>query len=259
MKEFKLWEKCIENEVTIQYYRPFQKTTDIAVVIFSGGAYMRRSEHEGEGYAYLLNTFGISAFVVNYRVYPHHFPSPLLDARRAIQFVRCKADEFEIDKNKVLAMGSSAGGHLVALLCTYCKNVAGEDTDELCRESYLPNGQILCYPVISSDEAISHKGSYENLLGDLYEERDLYSPDLLVNEQTPPAFIWHASDDGAVSCINSYRYADALARAKIPCELHVFHSGGHGIGIAPHLPNVTKWTELLNNWLKSISFKGIEK
>ena len=249
MKRFNLWGDNLNNDVTIEYYSPIQKSTDVAVVIFPGGAYRARADHEGEGYARLLNTFGITAFVVNYRVFPNRFPAPLLDARRAMRFVRFKAEEFGIHKNKVLAMGSSAGGHLTALLSTYCKELGGEK-DDLFRESYLPNGQILCYPVISSDESISHKSSFEGLLGDLYERREEYSPELLVNQTTPPAFIWHTAEDGGVSCINSYRYAESLTKQKIPVELHIFPHGGHGLGLAPHFPYVAQWTMLLHNWLK---------
>lgn len=249
MKCFSLWGENSNNGVTLEYYPPIQKSTDVAVVIFPGGAYQARANHEGEGYARLLNTFGITAFVVNYRVFPNHFPAPLLDARRAMRFVRFKAEEFGIDKNKVLAMGSSAGGHLTALLSTYCEDLA-EEKDDLIQEEYLPNGQILCYPVISSEESISHKRSFENLLGDLYEKRAEYSPDLLVNQTTPPAFIWHTAEDDCVPCINSYRYAEALTKQKILVELHIFPQGGHGLGLAPNFPYVAQWTTLLRNWIK---------
>ena len=248
MQTFVLWEDPTLEEVTLEYYRPLQKSTNIAVVIFAGGAYTRRAKHEGEGYAHLLNTFGISAFVVNYRVYPNCFPSPLMDARRAIRFVRGKAAEFEVDPNKVLVMGSSAGGHLAALVSTYLEDI-GEVNDELMKQSFLPNGQILCYPVISTEEGISHESSFEMLLGDLYEQRNRFSVESLVNKTTPSAFIWHTSDDNGVSCINSYRYAEALARENVPCEMHIFPNGGHGAGIATQLPHVAQWTGLLRRWL----------
>ena len=166
-----------------------------------------------------------------------------------MRFVRFNAEKFGIDKNKVLAMGSSAGGHLTALLSTYCEDI-DEKKDDLYQESYLPNGQILCYPVISSEESISHKSSFESLLGNLYEKRKEYSPDLLVNQATPPAFIWHTAEDDGVSCINSYRYAEALTRQKIPVELHIFPQGYHGLALAPHFPHVAQWTNLFRNWIK---------
>ena len=252
MKSFVLRDGEV-NGATIEYYRPLQKSNDIAVVIFPGGGYKNLAPHEGEGYAHLLNTFGITAFVVKYRIAPNHFPAQLLDARIAIKFVRSKAEEFGIAKNKVLAMGSSAGGHLTALLCTYREELLDVE-GELYKESYLPNGQILCYPVISSDERIFHKGSYENLLGELYAQKEEYSPDLLVNENTPRAFIWHTSEDASVSCLNSYRYAEALTQKRIPCELHIFPEGIHGLGVASKLPYVSQWIILLRNWLEKYYF-----
>lgn len=251
MQTFKLWENEEENVATVDCYKPFIKASDVAVVIFPGGAYVGLAEHEGAGYAHLLNTFGITAFVVNYRLYPDaSFPSQLLDARRAMRFVRSKSQEFGIDKNKILAMGSSAGGHLTALLSTYTTNI-GEKKDLLLQEAYLPNGQILCYPVISSNESISHKASFERLLGTEYAMRkEEISPELLVNEKTPPAFIWHTAEDEGVSVMNSYCYAQALQKYKVPYELHIFPYGAHGRGIAPDMPTVGQWTKLLHTWIK---------
>ena len=249
MESFKLWERALDNEVTIDYYKPLQKSNDVAVVIFPGGGYKHLANHEGEGYAHLLNAFGITSFVVNYRVAPNYFPCPLLDARRSVRFVRLNAEKFGINKNKVLVMGSSAGGHLTALLCTYLEDI-GEEYDELYSEDFLPNGQILCYPVISSDESISHQGSYESLLRELYNDKEKYSPELLVNSTTPPAFIWHTAEDTAVPCVNSYQYASALWKQNISCELHVFPEGRHGLGVAPQNSHVAQWIMLLNHWLK---------
>lgn len=248
MDIFKLWDDSLDVDVTIEYYKPIKTASDKAVVVFPGGGYNHLARHEGEGYAHLLNTFGITAFVVNYRVAPNHFPVQLLDARRAMRFVRSKASEFRIDKNKIFAMGSSAGGHLVALLSTYCKDI-GEPNDALLKEEFLPNGQILCYSVISSDEKIFHAGSYRNLLGELYGKKEEYSPDLLVNENTPTAFIWHTSNDCVVPCVNSYRYAESLWKKGIECELHVFPDGPHGLGVAPQNPHVSQWWQLLKNWI----------
>ena len=249
MKAFDLWENTLEEKVTMEYYEPYHKLNDVAIIVFPGGGYCCRAEHEGIGYAELLNAFGFSAFVVNYRVAPCRFPKPLLDARRSVQFVRCKAQEFGVDKNKILVMGSSAGGHLAALVAT-CKENLDTVNDNISKENYIPNGQILCYPVISSDESISHKSSYEKLLGDQYDQKEKYSPERLVSETTPSAFIWHTADDFGVSVMNSYRYAEALHRANIDCELHVFPNGPHGLGVAPHFSHVSQWTGLLRNWLK---------
>lgn len=245
-QNFKLWESC---DVDITFYPSLVKSTDAAIVIFPGGGYVKRAEHEGEGYAQLINTFGMNAFVVNYRIFPDTFPLPLLDARRAVRFVRHNSESFGISKDKILVMGSSAGGHLAALVSTFSESIDGEHVDATDSENYIPNGQILCYPVIAEDESIAHIGSYKSLLGELYHERKRFSPELLVNDTTPSAFIWHTADDGAVNVLNSYRYAEALAKHNISHEMHIFPHGHHGLGIAASSPHVAQWTQLLRNWL----------
>ena len=239
---------------TITYYPPENKTSDAAVVIFPGGAYAMRASHEGEGYARYLNKIGVTAFVVDYRVFPAHFPDPLSDARRAVRYVRHYAEKFGIDKNKIAVMGSSAGGHLSALLSTYTQPILGDDIDEIGKEDYLPNAQILCYPVISCDLSITHVGSYENLVGENGGAWEQYSPEKLVCEKTPQAFIWHTSDDDGVNVINSCRYGEALRNAGVPFEMHIFPHGGHGVGLATSFPHIAQWSELLRRWLISIGF-----
>ena len=246
-QKFKLWEG---TDIEISFFPAPLKSSDSAVVILPGGGYRIHAHYEGEGYAQLLNTFGINAFVVKYRVYPNRFPLPLLDARRAVRYIRANSEKFGVSKDKILVMGSSAGGHLAALTSTYLAPIDGEGVDEIDSFDFLPNGQILCYPVISSDESISHSGSYYNLLGiEGYCNRDAYSPELLVNDRTPTAFIWHTSTDASVNVINSYRYAEALRNHNIPHELHVFPFGEHGLGVAASKPYVSSWTLSLKGWL----------
>ncbi|MBP3605816.1 MAG: alpha/beta hydrolase [Clostridia bacterium] len=251
MKTFSLWENDEKNATLIHVYEPFKKASDVCVVVLPGGGYSHRAAHEGEGYAQLLNSYGYTAAVVDYRVAPNRFPIPLLDARRALRFMRAHAEEFGISKDKVLVMGSSAGGHLAALAATYTLPIEGEGADAIDGEDFLPSGQILCYPVISSDEAVSHKGSYQNLLGAAYEKREAYSPELLVSEKTPPAFLWHTAADAVVNVCNSYRYATALREKGVSCELHVFPEGPHGLGTAPASPYVSRWTMMLIDWLRA--------
>ena len=263
---FNLWEntpgKC-EEVPTITYYKPQNKCLDTAVVIFPGGGYSGRAPHEGEGYALFLAQNGISAFVVDYRVKPHTFPLPLLDARRGVRYVRYYADKFGIDKNKVYVMGSSAGGHLASFTSTYFEPIDFEGADDIDNEDFIPNGQILCYPVISLyDWQISNIGSGDNLLGESYElkndrqrlVRKQFSPNLLVSEKTPPAFIWHTFEDRGVDVRNSLEYASQLREHSIPTEIHIFPHGPHGLGLtnkSDKLDNhVAQWGELLINWLK---------
>ncbi len=255
---YTLWDKnrICEDETpsSVTHYPPLYAPSRAAVVILPGGAYAIRARHEGEGYAQFLNAIGVTAFVVHYRVAPNEFPAPLLDARRAVRFLRANAERFGIDKDKIAVMGSSAGGHLAALLSTYRGALDGEDVDAIDKEDYLPNAQILCYPVISGDESVSHAGSFHALLGDRYDRRMEFSPDRIADEKTPEAFIWHTANDGSVNVINSYRYATRLREKNVPCEMHIFPNGPHGLGTASGRPHVMQWMPLLQNWLAYIGF-----
>ena len=258
METFDMWGNTpglCEEIPTITPYIPETKKSDAAVVIFPGGGYRKRAQHEGGGYAEFLQANGITAFVVEYRVAPHTFPLPLLDARRGVRWVRANAERYGIDKSKIAVMGSSAGGHLAALVSTYTKPIAFEGADTIDNEDFLPNAQILCYPVICapSDEGITHLGSYQNLVGGTDPELEkAVDPSLNVNESTPRAFIWHTSEDPSVNVINSYRYASALRMLDIRVEMHIFPDGRHGLGLAPQLPHVAKWSALLIDWFKYI-------
>lgn len=256
MKEtVQLWENtpgmCQEVPV-LDIYLPEQRTTDLAVVIMPGGGYRIRAEHEGRGYAEFLNRHGITAFVCQYRVAPHQFPLPLLDSRRAIRYVRYHSEKFHINKNKVYIMGSSAGGHLAALTSTYDEPIAFEGQDDIDQECGKPNGQILCYPVIKLlGKGISHLGSGYQLLGDRQAELgEELSPDLIANEATPKAFIWHTFNDGSVNVINSLDYARRLRQMNVPVEMHIYPDGYHGLGLAENMPHVADWSQRLITWLK---------
>ncbi|MBQ7839412.1 MAG: alpha/beta hydrolase [Lachnospiraceae bacterium] len=245
---------------TITAYFPEKKLSDAAVVIFPGGGYRIRAEHEGKGYAEFLAQNGYTAFVVEYRVWPQEFPLPLLDARRAVRWVRYHAKEYGIAKDKIAVMGSSAGAHLAALVSTYYDRIEGEETDEIDREEFLPNAQILCYPVISmQDDGISHAGSIENFLGNRKEAlAAAVSPDLLVSEITPKAFVWHTFSDPGVNVMNSLNYVKSLKTAGVEAELHIFPQGAHGLGLADGEDKVSKhvaqWSGLLLKWLAFIGF-----
>ncbi len=253
MTTIQLWDnvpgKCEEVPV-LEYYPAENKVTDATVVICPGGGYARRAPHEGKGYAEYFNGLGIDAFVCEYRVAPHRFPLPLLDIRRAIRYVRAHAAEYGVNPDKVAVMGSSAGGHLAALVSTYTAPINFEDSDEIDKICPIPNASILCYPVVHlPDETnIAHVGSYKNLLGD-DTDYGKYSPNLLVSDTTPTAFLWHTSDDAVVNVINSYLYAKALREHNIKHEMHIFPSGYHGLGVAANMPHVAQWTGLLKNWL----------
>ncbi len=264
MQKYDLWKEvpglCEETPVITEFI-PENKKSNGAVVVFAGGGYHMRAPHEGEAYAKFLQAQGITAFVCDYRVAPHRFPLPLLDARRAVRWVRYHAEKYGIDKNKIAVMGSSAGGHLAALTSTYYKEIKYEGVDDIDKEDFIPNAQILCYPVIklTVDEHLSHSGSCINLLGaeQVAWAHDL-TPSNIVTEKTPPCFIWHTLTDRAVPIANSFDYAVALRDKGILCEVHVFPEGIHGLGLAKGEDkihrHVTAWGDMLLKWLEYINF-----
>lgn len=250
-----LWQNK-EHETQITFYEAENKKTDAAVVIFPGGGYHFRAEHEGKGYAEFFQAHGVNSFVVDYRVFPDVFPLPLLDARRAVRFVRANAEKFGIDPKKIAVMGSSAGGHLAAMEATYTEKIDGEGVDEIDGFDFIPDAQILCYPVLLNYEnEFAHKGSYESLLG---KENLGFAPKvdpvLNVSDTTPKAFIWHTAEDQSVNVINSYEYAKALRMHNVPVEMHIFPYGKHGLGIVKAPPHVAQWADLMINWFAEIGW-----
>lgn len=236
----------------LTYYPSENKRGNGAVVIFPGGGYAMRADHEGTGYAEYLTAQGIDCFVLEYRVSPNRFPIPLLDARRAVRYVRANAEKYGIDPNKIAVMGSSAGGHLAAFVSTYIKPIDGEGVDELDNTDFRPNAQILCYPVIDMQ---GHSGSFLNLLGENAAKMcDDYTPYLICDENTPPVFLWHTSSDPLVNVINSYKYAIRLRELNIPLEMHIYPMGGHGLGLSHNLAYVQNWAPHLIEWLKYMEY-----
>lgn len=230
-----------------------------AVVVLPGGGYGMKAAHEAIPVAQWLNSLGISAFVVDYRVAPYRHPIPLLDARRAIQLVRSKASEWSIDPQRVGILGFSAGGHLASTTGTHFEAFAGLDlpADDASRFSFRPNALVLCYPVISFGDC-GHMGSMENLLGanPPADQRRHLSNELQVSPETPPAFLWHTADDEAVPVENSLRFASALAANGVAYDLHVFAHGSHGVGLAQDHQYAAPWTDLCARWLANLGFRN---
>ena len=227
-----------------------------AILVFPGGGYANRADHEGEPIAQWLNQIGLSAFVVHYRTAPVKHPYPLMDAKRAIRLVRYYAAEWNLDPERIGVLGFSAGGHLVSTACTHFDYGDPESEDPIERISSRPDASVLCYPVISMGE-YRHHGSMANLIGEEPDEslRKSLCSERMVNEQTPPAFLWHTADDGAVPVENSLMYASALSRNKVPFELHVFPHGRHGLGLAEGEAGSSQWTALCAEWLREIGFR----
>ena len=237
----------------IKYFPAKNKKCKSAVINFAGGGYRTRALYECESYCRWLAERGIDAFDVEYRVKPARFPCSLLDARRAVRYVRANSEKYGIDPQKIAVMGSSAGGHLAALVSTYKAKIEGEGVDALDETDCMPNAQILCYPVLDIN---SHPGSFFNNLGENYSSHRKITPMYLADRDTPPVFMWHTSSDPAVDVNGSFRYATRLHELGVELEMHVYPVGGHGLGLGyyPDMninePYVTTWASDLEKWLK---------
>ncbi len=258
-KEIPYWrEEFIESEETAPRkptITPYPAKSKCAVVIFPGGGYGMRAEHEGEGYALWLQSIGVTSFVVDYRVAPYKHPAQISDAIRAVRYVRHNAKKYGYDKDKIAVMGSSAGAHLAGSVSVHYDKKMYDETDKTDKEDPKPNATILCYPVIDMFE-YRHDGSRQNLIGEraLHADKEFMSLHKQVTADTPQAFIWHTSSDQAVPVENSLMYAEALSKVQVPFELHIYPLGHHGLGTAKELPHVAQWTSSLEKWLGLIDF-----
>ncbi len=237
------------NGSTLDCYEPFgTKFQDTAVIILPGGGYEFLSAQEGEGFAGLFQLWGFRAFVCNYRLgsQGHRHPAMLQDAARAVRLVRSRAAEWGVSPNKIVVIGSSAGGHLAATLLTKWDAGQANHADPVERMCSRPDLGVLCYPVITMLED-THGGSRTNLLGPdaTDSQRILLSAERHVNSRTPPCFIWHTYADGCVPVSNALQFASALQGAKVPFELHVYQDGDHGLGMKDGHP----WVQDCLRWL----------
>lgn len=247
----------VQNPSIEAFLAPKNIATDIAVIICPGGGYgILAYEYEGVDFAKWLNSKGISAFVLKYRL-PQSpsiltpYKAPLQDIQRAIKIVRSNAKEWQINKNKIGVLGFSAGGHLASTAGTHFEYESYIKTDSIDTLSAKPNFMALIYPVISMQDSITHKGSKKNLLGNnpLKELIDFYSNELQVTVNTPPTFILHANNDKAVPVKNSLLFYEALQKNNILTEMHLFPIGGHGFAFAKDKKQLALWPELFYNWL----------
>ncbi|TDO99249.1 alpha/beta hydrolase [Flavobacterium sp. 245] len=230
------------------------KPNQTAVIIFPGGGYSHLSmDKEGTKVANWLNSLGITAFVLKYRlpsdlIMKNKNIGPLQDAQEAMRYVRENALKWNIDSNKIGIIGFSAGGHLASTLATHYDDKIYETAS---KTSARPDFSLLIYPVISMENNITHKGSQTNLLGNNPSQTliDSFSNDKKVTPQTPPAFLIHATDDTAVLPENSINYYLALKKNGVTSELHLYENGGHGFGLG--VKDTSKnWTKDCEEWLK---------
>jgi acetyl esterase/lipase len=243
-----------EDIPTLTYFPAYGRGSGAAVIVAPGGAYTNLAvNHEGRQVANWLNSLGVTAFVLKYRLGPkYHHPIELGDAQRAIRLVKARAADLNLLPDRIGMMGFSAGGHLTSTAGTHFDRGNPSAADAVDRVSSRPDFLILGYPVISMKAPYVHEGSRRNLLGDTPDPalvEDL-SNELKVTADTPPTFLFHTSADTTVAAENSVLFYLALHKAGVPAELHVFTPGAHGVGLALNDPALADWSTLAAHWLR---------
>ncbi|MBV1887757.1 MAG: alpha/beta hydrolase [Urechidicola sp.] len=242
---------------TLEIFLPAKRNANgMAVLICPGGGYGNLSyDWEGIDYAKWLNSLGIAAFVLKYRMPQAEsvitsYKAPIQDAQRAMRYIRFNADDFNIDKNNLGVIGSSAGGHLASTLAIHDANYY-DLKDEIDTEEKEPNFQMLIYPVISMKKGVTHMGSRNSLLGkNPSEALELqFSNELQVTTNTPPTFIIHSGDDKAVPVENSLRLYQALLNNNVNTTMHIYPEGGHGYSLGKSKESAPDWSTLAEQWL----------
>ena len=234
------------------------------IIICPGGGYEFTSDREAEPIALKFVAQGFNAVVIRYSIAPVRYPTALLELAETVRYVREKEKEWNVDTEKVIVCGFSAGGHLAGSLGVLWNNEIIEKYLDIKNEEVKPNAMILCYPVISSGE-FAHKGSFDSLLGEKEAEisRENLSLEKLVSIETPKTFLWHTFDDGTVTVQNSLLFSNALASNKVQFELHIYPSGVHGLGLCEEITamngrsehinsHIASWFNLACQWIKTL-------
>ncbi|MCL6266275.1 alpha/beta hydrolase [Flagellimonas myxillae] len=254
------WVRNVQNPSIEVYLPAARNNSGRAVLLFPGGGYQGLAYNwEGVDFAKAFNAKGIVGIVVRYRlpnsksIVKNRHEVPLQDAQRAIRLVRKMAPKWKINPNKIGIMGFSAGGHFASTLGTHFDETTYERQDEADDLGARPDFMALIYPVISMDSIATHQGSKSALLGeepstDLLER---FSNEKQVDENTPPTFLLHATDDEAVVVENSLDFYRALRNHKVPATMHIFPSGGHGFALGLEHPLLHNWLELFLTWMDS--------
>lgn len=246
-----------------EHYQEIAVETRPLVLVCPGGAYAYTSEREADPLAAQFLAMGYHAAVLRYSCAPAVYPTALTELAYSLELIRRNGEDWYVNPEQIIVLGCSAGGHLAASMGVFWKEefLAGalgirKEEQKLIR----PDGMILCYPVITSGE-FAHRGSFQNLLGARQEELSAkMSLENQVDKDTPPAFIWHTYEDGAVPAENSLLFVTALRRAGVPAEFHMYPKGSHGLALANRLtqnqdgnaaqPECTSWVGLAHTWIE---------
>ena len=227
------------------------------MVILPGGGYAHLAGNlEGRQIADWFTARGFRAFVLSYRLSSNGYllPVPLIDARRAVQTVRSRARDYQINPNRIVIIGFSAGGHLAALASTQFIPGNPDAADPIERVSSRPDYLVLGYPWIGAISGDTSRLTYctlFNVMNRCEELREAYSPDLFVTKDTPPTFWYHTFNDKTVPVEQGLRFYEALVKAGVPSEAHIFANGPHGTGLGKADAALDQWPNLLENWLRA--------
>ncbi len=263
-KPVKLWAdvpgmKSMPSKLYI-YPAPKENNTGIAVVVCPGGSYSHTMGIATEGFevAEWLNSQGINAFVLKYRVGSqlYHHPAMIQDAQYAIHYVKQHAAEYGINPDKVGTMGFSAGGHLVTMTGAFYKDNYIQDLGVADDISLKPAFVVPVYPVVSMQDSIAHKRSRRNLLTRQYNDgqRDRFSMELSIPKDMPPVFLVTAIDDPVVMYQNSVVLDKSLTKMGIKHKFLLYKTGGHGYGLSETIaPEAGQWKYEFIKWLKTVN------
>jgi acetyl esterase/lipase len=254
----KLYTYILNNspEINISRKRP-------TVIICPGGGYEFTSDREAEPIAIKMNAMGFNAFVLRYSVRPAPFPSALLELAKTVALIRKSAEQWNIDVNKVIVAGFSAGGHLAASLGVFWNKTFLSESLGISNEDIKPNGLLLSYPVITSGTH-AHIGSFAALLGDKFSMKlNELSLEKQVSPDTPPTFLWHTYTDKTVPVENSFLLAEALLKNMVSLEMHIYPTGVHGLSLGTEetkrkdndltlQSEVVNWIDMAGRWIKGL-------
>jgi acetyl esterase/lipase len=244
----------VHDPALLPFPAPEGRRSGTAVIVCPGGGYNRLAiEKEGVVTARWLNSLGVSAFILKYRLKEYGHPAPLRDVLRAVRLLRAEPARWGISADRIGVLGFSAGGHLAASAGTLYDDPDGKTGAALDAVSARPDFLVLVYPVIRLAGPHTHSGSGRSLLGaNLTPELlERYSPDSRVTKQTPPSFLAHGGSDASVPPENSALFYLALRRAGVPAELHLYREGTHGIGLEPNHGPMSDWPGRCAEWLRA--------
>ena len=240
------------------------------VLVCPGGAYRFTADREAEMIALQFNSMGYHSAVLRYSCAPAVFPTALTEVAASIKMIKEQSENWHVDTEKIFVMGFSAGGHLAASYGVFWNRSFVAEAVGCSTEFLKIAGMILCYPVLTSKEEYTHLESIHNLLGEDYEaKKEEMALENQVGPHTPPAFLWHTFADDAVPFQNSLFFVEAMGKAGVSAEYHLYPEGSHGLSLAdeslvrPDGSGIQKecqsWMPLLKTWLRRTCERISEK